>query len=470
MKLRLNLLVLAVSTLILVSFLVPLALLLRTFAADRAISSATSRAQFIAPLVATLPERELQSVVDRVNAASPDEPTSVFLPGGLVVGAQTAASGGVELAEHDASFTEKVPGGVDVLVSVAGMPHGNAVIRTFVPEAELTNGVAAAWLTLGLIGLGLVGLAILVTGQLARSMLRPLRAVAQAAELLSSGDLSARAPAEGPPEVRQVSSGLNGLAARIGELLAHERETLADMSHRLRTPLTALRIDAEALPSSEDRAQLVDDVDTLTRAVSEIIREARRPAASGGRTACDAVEIVWERAAFWRALAEDQDRPMVIDIDAEWLPVRAAPEDLAACVDILLENVFSHTPEGAALAVRLSSRSSGGAWLVVSDSGPGFADDSLARRGMSGAGSTGLGLDIARRIAEASGGTLTIGRSAHGGAAVTVGLGPTSSSRTTHRRHGRPFRRVGRSGPADTRLAAELSEWSSIVGHDVSGA
>jgi signal transduction histidine kinase len=263
-----------------------------------------------------------------------------------------------------------------------------------------------------------------------------------------------------------VSNGLNRLAARIGELLAHERETLADLSHRLRTPLTALRIDAESLRDEAEMIQVIADVDQLTRTLNEIIREARRPSAAGGRVACDAAEVVRERTAFWLALAEDQERYMGVEIDTDWLPVRVPAQDLAACVDILLENVFAHTPEGAAFGVRLTARASGGAWLTVADDGPGFAGDHAAR-GTSGGGSTGLGLDIARRIAEASGGSLTIGRSPRGGAAITLALGPTAPPREPDRRPGRSKLRPGRPRPGDARLSAELSEWSAIVGHDV---
>jgi len=112
-------------------------------------------------------------------------------------------------------------------------------------------------------------------------------------------------------------------------------------------------------------------------------------------------------------------------------------DDLVTCTDILLENVFAHTPEGVALAVRLSARAGGGAWLTVTDDGPGFGDADPTQRGVSRGGSTGLGLDIARRIAEASGGSLAIGRSVSGGGAVTVGLGPPAGPPETGRRHGR---------------------------------
>ena len=467
MRRRIILLVFTISSLILVSFMIPLALLVRSFVADRATSSATARAQWVAPLVATLDAPDLRLTISRLNEQNPTEPTTVFLPGGQMLGPPAARTTLIRFAQRGSSFTESVPGGKEILVSVQGLANGTAVIETFVPDGVLGRGVSQAWLLLGLIGVGLLALSVGISAQLARSLLVPLAAVTRASELLADGDLSARAPVDGTPEVRQVSTGLNRLAARIGELLAHERETLADLSHSLRTPLTALRIDAESLRDEGEMIQLTADVDELTRTVNEIIREARRPSANGGRIACDAAEIIRERTAFWQALAEDQDRHMAVEIDADWLPVRVPAQDLSACVDILLENVFAHTPEGAAFGVRLTGRAGGGAWLTVADDGPGFASDYTAR-GTSGGGSTGLGLDIARRIAEASGGSLTLGRSPRGGAAITLALGPTAPPRDPERRrHAKTRLRSARSRPIDARLSAELSEWSAIVGHDV---
>jgi signal transduction histidine kinase len=418
-RLRIVGLVVAASSLVLVSFLVPLALVLRTLAADHAISAANAQAQTIAPLLTTLSPMSLQLTAAQMNAAS-STPLTIFLPNGTVAGSPVASSSSVQLAMHGESFSVGVPGGVEVLVAVQGLPGGTAVIRTFVPNDVLTHGVDRAWLLLLAVGAFLLLLSVTVADQLARSLVRPLTAVAQAADRLASGDLSARAAVTGPPEVRRAGYGLNRLADRIGDLLAHERETVADLSHRLRTPLTALRIDAESLRDG----RLIQDVVAVERTVSEIIREARRQRGEPGGLACDAAAVIVERAGFWRPLAEDQDRLMTISVPAEPVPVGVSGQDLASCADVLLENVFSHTQEGAALGIRLSHRAGGGGWLVVTDDGPGFGDDGTLRRGLSGGHSTGLGLDIARRVAEASGGSMTIGRSASGGGRVTLGFGP----------------------------------------------
>jgi len=435
MRLRVILLVVATSSLVLVSFLIPLALVLRTLAADRAVSTATAQAQTMALLV-TLPTDSLRLTIDQINAESGTAVT-VFLPSGLELGQPAPRSEAVQLAQKGRSFTAEAPGGAQVLVAVDGLPGGPAVISTFVPDSVLRHGVTRAWLLLGCVGLLLLVLSVAVADQLARSVVRPIKALALASDRLAAGDLAARATVAGPPEVRRAGTGLNRLAVRIGELLAHERETVADLSHRLRTPLTALRIDAESLRDSAEMERLLADVSAVERTVSGIIREARRPSGDSARALCDAAEVVAACAAFWWPLAEDQDRWMTVEVAPGPVPVRVSRDDLATCADILLENVFAHTPEGAAFAIRLAPQAGGGAWLVVTDDGPGFGDADPTQRGLSRGGSTGLGLDISRRIAEASGGTLTVGRSASGGGKVTVGLGSPARPPETGRRHGR---------------------------------
>ena len=359
MRLRISMLVVATSSLVLVSFLVPLALVLRTLAADRAVSAATAEAQSLAPLVTTLTASSLRLTVDQVNAET-STPVTVFLPSGAELGQPAPVSPAVRLARNGRSFSAEASGGEQVLVAVEGLADGSAVIRAFVPDSVLRHGVARAWLLLSGVGLLLLLLSVVVADQLARSLVRPLTALARAADHLAVGELSARAAVAGPPEVRRAGAGLNRLAVRIGELLAHERETVADLSHRLRTPLTALRIDTESLRDDTEMERLLADVGAVERTVSEIIREARRPGAGSGPVMCDASRVVIERAAFWRPLAEDQDRRMTVDVIPAPVPVLIAADDLATCADILLGNVFAHTPEGAGFAVRLSRARRGG--------------------------------------------------------------------------------------------------------------
>jgi signal transduction histidine kinase len=437
LRLRIILLAIATTSLVLVSFLVPLALVLRTLAADRAVSAATEEGQSLALLVPTVTEHNLTLEIEQMNAESGTTAT-IYLPG------TTSVSPAVRLASRGHSFSVAAPGGEQVLVAVQGLKAGPAVVQVFVPDSVLRRGVARAWLVLGAVGLFLLLLSIGVADLLARSLVRPLTAVAAVSDRLAAGDLSARAAEAGheggPPEVRRAGAGLNRLADRIGDLLARERETVADLSHRLRTPLTALRIDAESDDPASRRA-LLADVAAVERTVSEIIHEARRPRAapSGAAVVCDASSVIAARAAFWLPLAEDQARSMRVEVAPGPVLVRVSAEDLAACADVLLENVFAHTPEGADFTVRLSRRSGGGAWLVVADDGPGFAAGlaDSTRRGLSGGGSTGLGLDIARRITEAASGTLTIGRSPSGGGAVTVSLAAPDDAAVNGRRHRR---------------------------------
>jgi len=98
------------------------------------------------------------------------------------------------------------------------------------------------------------------------------------------------------------------------------------------------------------------------------------------------------------------------------------PAALGAALDAIVDNVFAHTPEGTAFMVCVTPGPGRTTVIAVEDEGPGLHDPALVARGHSGAGSTGLGLDIARRTAEMCGGKLTLGRSPTGGARVALEL------------------------------------------------
>jgi signal transduction histidine kinase len=138
--------------------------------------------------------------------------------------------------------------------------------------------------------------------------------------------------------------------------------------------------------------------------------------------------VARERAEFWSALAEDDGRAWQLQVEVDDPPAgpgsvaRLAGSEAAAAIDALVGNVFAHTPEGSAYAIAVRTGGHGTLSVEVEDAGAGIDLPAVALgRGVTRAGSTGLGLDIARRAAEAAGGHLDVGRSAGlGGARVAL--------------------------------------------------
>ncbi|MFC5286693.1 sensor histidine kinase [Actinokineospora guangxiensis] len=424
MRRRVLLLVGATTALVLVAFLVPLALLVKDVAADRAVQRATVEAQQLTSLVAVADRAALEASVRQVDARSADA-VSVFVDG-AVLGAPADRTPLVRLAEGGASTSGVVDGGRQVVFAVARPGRAAAVISTFVSDARLAAGVWRAWLLLGALGVALLVVSLLVADRLARAFVRSTVDLAAVSHRLGRGDLAARADTSAPGELGVVATALNGLAGRIAETLREERETIADLSHRVRTPLTSLRMDAEAIADPDTARRIGTGVEAVNRAVTEVIQQARRRNTAPGVPVTDAAGVVAGRVAFWAVLAEDTDRELTVDVPTDPLPVVLAAADLEAVIDALLGNVFAHTPHGTALRVELRPAPGGGARLVVDDAGPGLPaarHPGALRRGVSGSGSSGLGLDIARASAERSGGGVRLERSPAGGLRVVVDLG-----------------------------------------------
>jgi signal transduction histidine kinase len=296
------------------------------------------------------------------------------------------------------------------------------VIRVFVPAAELEQGVWRSWLILAALGVALIAIAAWVADRLGRSMVIPVNELAATANKLSDGDLDARVEPAGPPEVEDVGLELNRLASQIGRLLQAERETAADLAHRLRTPLTAARLSVDGLDGGPQKERLEADLDELQRTADFIIREARRPVRREEQAWSDLAAVTRDRVDFWRPLASDQHRSVTATITNSPAPVSIPRVDAEAVIDALIENVLSHTPDGTPFAVSVET-SADLATLAVEDAGHGFVDSSAVERGASRGDSTGLGLDIVRRTVEEIGGTLAIGESLDlGGAGIVLSL------------------------------------------------
>lgn len=427
MRRRLALVSAAVTAMVVLAFVLPLAGLVRSLARDRVLVTAEREAQTQAQaLGVVLPEAGMEGARILVGSGElpNDELLTVVLPDGTMLGAQVPFDDGFVRAAEGEAFRDEVAAGEAIFVPVFLAGEPTAVVRVFVTHEELTRNVGASWAVLGALGIALVGLAALVADRLARSIVEPVQVLSTAAHLMGEGDLDATVEPAGPPEVIEVGHAFNRLGSRIRALISEERESVADMSHRLRTPLTALRLDVGSVNDPEVAARLAEDLDDLERTVDRIIYEARRPVREGPGVIADVAEIARDRLAFWGALAEDQGRHWSSRIDPGPLRTVGNRADMAAAFDALLGNVLAHTSEGVSFSVDVR-RDGGSIVLTIDDQGPGFSDSTAIERGASSSGSTGLGLDIVRRTAEASGGDLEIGQSADGGARVVVRFGLT---------------------------------------------
>lgn len=420
MRRRLIVVAAAISLMVTIAFLVPLVVLVRTVARDRAITNAERDASSLAAFIAvTTAEADLVTAVANNDSGRAGRLT-VVLPNGTEIGEPIPHDDDLALAQRGNSFSASHAGGTAVFLPVAGRT-GTSVVRVWVPDALLTKGVNGAAAVLVGLGVVLVLGAIAVSDRLGASMVRPIRRLAGAAERLGEGDLTQRVEPEGPQEVAAVAQAFNLLAGRVGELLTAERELVADLSHRLRTPLTVLRLETDAVADADARDRLRTATDELEGAVTALIAEARRPITSEVGARADLAAITTNRVAFWSALAEDQGRPLRAELASGPMLVAATESELEAALDALLGNVFEHTPDGTAFAITLCSNEDGFADITIDDAGPGV-DGAVVERGRSGGGSTGLGLDIARRTAEAAGGTLHITRGELGGASISLTL------------------------------------------------
>lgn len=422
MRRQINWLVLAVTGLVVVAFVVPLGLLVRRQAVERAQIAAEQRAQSAAAALAVAVSAGDGVLTPVVAESALVTDVVIHLPDGRVVGDMAADMEVVAAARSGRPTGATSESGNWTVALPVATPQGIVAVAAVTTSEEMNAGVGRAVGLLAGLAVVLVAASVLLADRLGRSVVVPVSQVATVADHLAGGDLATRAPVDGPPEVRRVAAALNGLADRLSDIIEGERESLADLSHRLRTPLTALRLQAERATDPDEREALVKQIERTQDAVDRLIREVRsRGRGSAQPSDCDATAVVGERLEFWKILADAQERDLDVHLPDAGLPVAVAASELAAGVDALVGNVFTHTEKGTAFSVRLG-REAGVPVLEVADSGPGF-DTTAVERGRSGGGSTGLGLDIARGLAESLGGKLEMDEGPDGGALVRLRLG-----------------------------------------------
>ncbi len=288
-----------------------------------------------------------------------------------------------------------------------------------------------------LIGAVLVALAA-ASFPLARSITAPVERLTAAARALGAGDLSARAEVRERGELGELGRAFDEMAGRLERLVQGERELLANVSHELRTPLARIRVALElAAEGDAERArrylgEIEQDLAELDGLIEEVLAAARLDVrgAAGLRVEAAAVDLgAVARDAAGRFRAAYEARALEVAV-AEGVPgIRGDAALLRRLVSNLLDNAakYSEPPAPVKLAVRGEA---GAALLEVTDHGIGIAPEDLPRlftpffrtdrSRARGTGGTGLGLALAKRIAEAHGGSIGAESAPGGGTTFRV--------------------------------------------------
>ncbi|MFG1901051.1 HAMP domain-containing sensor histidine kinase [Micromonospora carbonacea] len=452
------------------AFLVPLGISLGERTREEAIADAARRSALVTGTLAVSTE---PAVVQRAVEASSEDPATRPVVHGLGGDDTAGRADGAALARAAAdrrSVVTDVPGGVLRLDPVV-LGDSVAVVEVFVPDAALDEGATGRWLLLGAVAVALVGAAVLVVDRVAARTVDSTRGLVQAALAVGDGDLGVRVEPTGPRELAEAGYAFNRMADRLVAARTDERELVADLSHRLRTPLTVLRLDADGLDSDDtsvgsfteaelDRRRAIrrirQAIVTLEGEIDVLINTTRKAVAhEAGPAMCDVSEVVRDRMVFWSALAGDQNRPHRVSGAQLRIPAPVPRAELAAALDAVIGNVFRYTPQGTAFEVAVSRRD-GYVAIRIDDAGPGIANpDRALRRGASDQGSTGLGLDIAKRVALQANGSVSIDRARLGGASVVMLLAdPEATPRQVSR-----FGLVGRMARDAREPKAEGRRW-----------
>ncbi|MCK1819136.1 ATP-binding protein [Streptomyces sp. XM83C] len=281
------------------------------------------------------------------------------------------------------------------------------------PRSTVTEEVGRTLLIIALVALLAVVAAVLLAIRQANRLASPLTDLAETAERLGSGDPRPRHKRYGVPELDRVADVLDASAERIARMLTAERRLAADASHQLRTPLTALSMRLEEITLTDELETVKEEanvaltqVERLTDVVERLLTNSRDPR-NGSAVTFDLDEVIQQQIAEWRPAYRSAGRA-IVSSGKRHLHAVGTPGAVAQVLAALIENSLMHGGGTVALRTRVTGNQ---AVVEVTDEGPGVAADLGARifeRTISGRNSTGIGLAVARDLAEADGGRLEL--------------------------------------------------------------
>jgi len=322
----------------------------------------------------------------------------------------------VYAALHGEISNKDLNGELVVAVPVTHDTDVIGAVRAASSVMAVYRQVALVWL--GMLGLGglAIGMVWLVARRQARRLARPLEELSEAARRLGQGDFSVRTTPAAIPEIDSVGSALNSTAGRLDAMLARERSFSADASHQLRTPLTGLRLRLEAAlehPGQDLRHAITDGIaaaDRLEQTIEELLALARDTRSSNA-TPLDLPVLLDEIEAGWHDRLAAQDRALHVAVDPLAPVSLASTAAVRQVLTVLLDNAATHGSGTVSVAVRNAADALA---IDVSDEGAGITapEPELFTRRSRLADGHGIGLALARSLAEAEGGRLRLTRPA----------------------------------------------------------
>ncbi|HEX3592407.1 MAG TPA: HAMP domain-containing sensor histidine kinase [Pseudonocardiaceae bacterium] len=328
-------------------------------------------------------------------------------------------------------------------VLLGGELRGAAV--TVSGTTHVRDVILGWWGALGGGAIVAIALAVLAALPVVRWVLRPLRRLDDAtaqlgAAVVKGEDVDPAGIRGGPPELRRLSESFDRLATTVTMTLAAQRAFVADASHQLRNPLTALRLrlgnlSGHLYPEAEEhQAAAVAEADRLGRILDELLAMARAESGAVEPVEVDVDQVVKQRVSSWHAVATHRNVSIVLAGEPGGAAL-APPRGLEAILDALLENALKFTGQSTLVEVEVRRQdgpdgSNGTVAVSVRDHGPGLKPEELARatdrfwrsREHQNVHGTGLGLAIVRRIVERVSGTVEVSTPEGGGLLVRIEL------------------------------------------------
>jgi signal transduction histidine kinase len=299
------------------------------------------------------------------------------------------------------------------VIRAAAEGEQGETVTVMEPRSTVSREVGRTLLIIGLVALLAVVAAVLLAVRQANRLASPLTDLVRTAERLGSGDPRPRHKRYGVPELDRVADVLDSSAERIARMLTAERRLAADASHQLRTPLTALSMRLEEITLTDDPDTVKEEatialtqVERLTDVVERLLTNSRDPR-TGSAVTFDLDEVIQQQLAEWRPAYRNVGRA-IVSSGKRHLNAVGTPGAVAQVLAALIENSLMHGGGTVALRTRVTGNQ---AVVEVTDEGPGVPADLGARifeRTISGRNSTGIGLAVARDLAEADGGRLEL--------------------------------------------------------------